>query len=789
MRKLVQKSIHLFANLILIFSTLLPLLNLSASSVVATTVGATNLLPGTDYDTGDHTWTNQQYLNSNSYSTAGSTSFTSFTNGGKFNLTTNSINQAGYAIFNGALDMRNAVTMTAQIFVQDTNLYANWQNSGDSLGFILTPQSTATLKANVGNATGPQLGIGGLANSFFVGRDLFTNTALQDNYIDGNTVGVATRGGGNEISIRHTGVGGTLLPLAGTGYGSNNPTGTNTPGDAWMNAPDNTFVNNPGASATENVSLNWQPDSTNTAPTGFSSGTLTFSLTAQVGGAPFVLSTKANMANSMSVGFVGATGGNKGTQTLTLLSSNTISSAKGQAQVQVNYINSATGAAIGTMPLSTIEANVGDKVSVAAPDGTASSTMSTASAAGAYTYVAPNAPAGYTFSKITYGSTGATTAPLVANFDPTQVNPNQINVYYTPNLQTGMVNYLYQLGTPGTTLNADGSGALPSSNPTVAGIAPALPANQSLSGGTDSVIVWASPTLPAGYVVDHVTAPDGKSYATVEQAIASHPTFIMGANNFTIFIAAQLQTARINFMIDPSSLPAGIAIPETPAPITISNTGTGMTGAPIALADIAEAQDRINQILSDSSFNSWSIYAYSDPMGKSYTDVNANLATAVAGNGQVLLGNDNTYTVYLSYQGTLSLQVPDQIDFGQLTVSSANMRQVSGKMNSDVIVIDERQVPTAWTLQLAEEQPLQERDAAGTVRVGGISFEGLMTFGQNVLSSTNAITVYQQSVGSSGTVLALPTYSSAFSLMIPLTAQKVGVQFQGQVVWTLSVAP
>lgn len=449
------------------------------------------------------------------------------------------------------------------------------------------------------------------------------------------------------------------------------------------------------------------------------------------------------------------------------------------------------------MPLSTIEANVGDKISVVAPGGTPNSTLSTASTSGTYTYVAPNAPTGYGFGKITYGSAGATTAPLVANFDPTQANPNQINVYYAPNLQTGTVNYLYQPGTPGTTLNADGSGALPSSNPTTAGTALALPANQPLSGVTDGAIAWTSPTLPAGYAVDHVIAPDGKSYATVAQAIASNPTFVMGGNNFTIFIAAQLQTAQINFVMDTSSLPAGTAIPETPAPIVISNTGTGMTGAPIAVADIAQAQDRINQILSSSSFSSWSIYAYSDSIGNTYTDANANLAAAVAGSGQVLLGNNNTYTVYLSYQGTLLLQAPNSIDFGSQTITAANMRQVSGALSDSVLVVDERATPTPWTLTVAETSPLQEVDSSGTVIAGGISFAGLMNFidrngTESTLNSTQQTWVYTQSTGTTSAVTVLDklsTGNSGFYLSIPMNYQKIGASFSGEVTWTVSVTP
>lgn len=327
-KNLLKKLIHTGASVLLLVSHLLP-----SAPIYAATVGGTSLTPGMDYDTGDHTWTSQQYLNSNSYSTAGKTSFSAFTNGGSFTLVSNSTSSAGYAIFNGALDMRNATTLTAQISVLD-NLYANWQNSGDSLGFILTPQSTSTLKANIGNATGPQLGIGGLANSFFAGRDLFMNTSIVDNYIDGNTPGVATRGGGNEIAIRHTNSSGSLVALSGQGYGVNNALGTNTPGDAWMNAADNTFAGGPGSSALENVYLSWQPDATNSAPKGYTSGTLNFQLATQGSSSyTYSVSTHTNMANSMSIGFVGATGNNVGTLKLNLLSTNTLNSAKGQAQV------------------------------------------------------------------------------------------------------------------------------------------------------------------------------------------------------------------------------------------------------------------------------------------------------------------------------------------------------------------------------------------------------------------------------------------------------------------------
>ena len=80
------------------------------------------------------------------------------------------------------------------------------------------------------------------------------------------------------------------------------------------------------SSVQEPITVTWTPDATNTASTGYTSGTLTFNLIAQTtsngaligasavngGTGGYTLTTHTNLQNSLTVGFVGGTGGNYG---------------------------------------------------------------------------------------------------------------------------------------------------------------------------------------------------------------------------------------------------------------------------------------------------------------------------------------------------------------------------------------------------------------------------------------------------------------------------------------------
>ena len=103
------------------------------------------------------------------------------------------------------------------------------------------------------------------------------------------------------------------------------------------------------SSVQEPITVTWTPDATNTASTGYTSGTLTFNLIAQTtsngaligasavngGTGGYTLTTHTNLQNSLTVGFVGGTGGNYGNLSVSLNGA-TITGSKGTEPVPIN---------------------------------------------------------------------------------------------------------------------------------------------------------------------------------------------------------------------------------------------------------------------------------------------------------------------------------------------------------------------------------------------------------------------------------------------------------------------
>ncbi|PGE25521.1 hypothetical protein, partial [Bacillus cereus] len=87
------------------------------------------------------------------------------------------------------------------------------------------------------------------------------------------------------------------------------------------------------------------------------------------GGYP--LTTHTNLQNSLTVGFVGGTGGNYGNLSVSLNGA-TITGSKGTEPVPINYLNKVTGKPIPSMAQSSITANVNDTIGAAltAPSST-----------------------------------------------------------------------------------------------------------------------------------------------------------------------------------------------------------------------------------------------------------------------------------------------------------------------------------------------------------------------------------------------------------------------------------
>lgn len=127
------------------------------------------LVPDQSFDTGNHIYPPQSNQNSALWTNIGSAE-TVETSTFSVNLVNNKSKSAGYALFNGAIDMTQKVSFSGNFSLQ-ANSSTDPFAAGDSLGFILTPKSTDfianNLKSNLAadgtsNVVGKYLGIGGL---------------------------------------------------------------------------------------------------------------------------------------------------------------------------------------------------------------------------------------------------------------------------------------------------------------------------------------------------------------------------------------------------------------------------------------------------------------------------------------------------------------------------------------------------------------------------------------------------------------------------------------------------
>lgn len=243
------------------------------------------LVPDQSFDTGNHIYPPQSNQNSALWTNIGSAE-TVETSTFSVNLVNNKSKSAGYALFNGAIDMTQKVSFSGNFSLQ-ANSSTDPFAAGDSLGFILTPKSTDfianNLKSNLAadgtsNVVGKYLGIGGLSDSIFMGRDLYQNSDVD---LDGSGTENAAS---NNVSIRQT----------------------NNLGELIKQAYPTTSVPNTGSTITENMKIDWQPSSTLTNDKNVT-GELTYTISSENRGKATTLSEKITVARSMSLGIIGST--------------------------------------------------------------------------------------------------------------------------------------------------------------------------------------------------------------------------------------------------------------------------------------------------------------------------------------------------------------------------------------------------------------------------------------------------------------------------------------------------
>ncbi|MQQ80660.1 hypothetical protein GFV15_06810 [Lactococcus lactis] len=519
-------------------STLLPIGNLAFQTKIekaqAATASSGTLVPGnTTYDTGGHAYSGTEFAQASNYLTYGKASIVS----PWINLVTNTTSSVGLGIFNGSVSSISAssgFTLKATIKADMTNgilggLLQNWESAGDALGIILSGASKEQLQTNAqsSNAAASGLGIRGLPNTVFLGRDLYSNLISDDGSSTTGVDGVDTTNGwrsgsGNVIAIRSTNSSGAM---ANANYPAGTNTGTNT-GQAWMQADDSTSllgVTNPNV-VTEPISVTWTPDVTNTGAAGFTSGTLSFSLTSQnsalLGSTKtYTISTHMNLQNSLSIGFVGATGGNAGALSVSLNGA-TLTGQKGTQTVPVNYLNKVTGQPIPGMAASGITANVNDTIGAAltAPSSTYPDNNT-------YTYVVPAAPTGYQANSATTTTVLAANPASTTNTSATTVT----NFIVGTTLATLPTNLAY--GVAGTGVTTDTS--VVTDNPF---------SNTTLLSNYATALTNA---VPAGYNITKIsngitTVSGTTTAATLAAFTAANPTVSSTStnNNYTVTLTA-----------------------------------------------------------------------------------------------------------------------------------------------------------------------------------------------------------------------------------------------------------
>ncbi|MCT1178844.1 WxL domain-containing protein [Lactococcus lactis] len=573
-KNLLKKSTNIGASALLLVSTLLPILALHGETTVSAANTTTTLNPGGTVDTGNHTWSSDDFKTPGNFTPVGkNTSGASWLSKSTYDFGTNQRDTGSWLPFNRAVDMTHPLSLDGSTYAR-----AYWPGNGlklgDANGVLLTNLSSSQLS---GGSTGGNLGIGNLGSgTYFIGNNY--SYQEQPSFFGGyySTATVIAQGNGA--------------------------------GKKVLNASTDYFAKN---NSSNSFFMTW------TNPVLNSDGTVTGTMTyrSRNAGTDYIASKQLTVQKSLSIGFMAATGGNFSRMSVTV---DSITASKGVQPVNVNYLNSATGGQLApkgsAWKNSTITANVGDKIGVV-PQGNMTSTSDN------YDYFAPVAPTGYTFES-------TSSAVTVQNFPSGTVNPNQINISYTPLVQTGGFTFNYdptaqrtpavptKLSVSGVTdqlfsasslnvqknltdkvpagyyiykiTSASGkatSGATtdatikaffalnPSFDTTTANNQyqvtlaptnqlgqvsfdynksvptnpPALPSTIQLSGLTGSALSFVMPTLEPGYVVNEVLGPDNKTYSSVTEALTANDHFTTGSNNFKVIIAAEKQTGTISY--------------------------------------------------------------------------------------------------------------------------------------------------------------------------------------------------------------------------------------------------
>lgn len=590
-----KKWIYGASVLTLAVSTLLPVGNLaflpkSENVQAATTPANGALTAGGTADTGDHIYGSTAIQTNGNWSPGGTSAWSS--NWINFTTMSTSTWSTGYAYFTGASSMSfsSGFTLSGNFKAQKTTTLLQDSGpfgSGDGIGFFLTPVSKTAFQANFNNAgtppiaadpawgnpyrnpKGPGLGIAGLSNSIFAGRDLYNDTT---GYGSGTTLGPldglqGTTGTSNNISIRTTDSTGALNR---TGYST-----VASPGN-----PLGGFVGIGNDHVVDKMSLTWTPTGTVNAQ-----GQITGNLMLvdqplddngnPVGSSVSTVYNNITVNSAMNIGAFGSTGGNQGALSLNVASMS-FNGQKGQEPVTVNYINSVTKQEMPSMPSSTITANISDIVGVGA---TASTPSPLNTVGNTYIFTPPATPAGYTLASYPSNITVQAYDASVSS------NPNVLNVNYTPSQQTVAFKWATATGTTLATLPTNlAYGAAGTGVTTDTSVVTDNPFSNTTS--LSNYATALTNAVPAGYNITSIsngtaTYAGATTAATLASFTAANPTVSATStnNNYTVTLTANPANIAGSFtFVDGTpgfTNTAGIAGPT--GNLTLNGTGTTAT--------------------------------------------------------------------------------------------------------------------------------------------------------------------------------------------------------------------
>ncbi|MFK4935030.1 lectin-like domain-containing protein [Lactococcus garvieae] len=655
-------------------------------------------------------------------------------------LIDNEPHQTAYGIFNMAFDMTSPLDIQAHIKVEVGEGERGPNPAGDGLGIIFTPQGSENFETG---QTDSGLGVLGIPNSVFIGRDLYWDEGID--MISGplklpNGTTAFSQNHSDEITIRATDEKGNFI----------------TPQEYPKDAVGRQSIE-PG----DHVYIQWDPKSSNEKNV---TGVLRFRLTGK--GTSYkdektqfdsiaTIETTATFQKTSSMSFVASTN-----TSASKLSINTnefiIVGWKGTQIVNINYLDAVTKEPIKASKPSIIKANVGDKIGVIKLKDKPNS-------GDTYDYKAPEFK-DYTISSIT--------GPLsVQNYNlDLENNPNEINVYYSSTaVLKGQVKYDW-----------DSKAIIPGVN-SLGMIIGEIPSDLAIEGKEGEAFTFkklAEEKVPEGYEISEVVGPDDKIYKgsqALEEALSANPKFISTNNKFQIHLKAKIQ--EITWDVSYLGLPLGAQREKL-------RIIRDYTGAPLGIEEAQVAEELLEQWIKDHR-NGWLKQEYSNVYQTGYRS----FREAMEATGGYVLSSSNIYTSKLQYNGGIGfISVPNTIDFGNHKVAP-NQQVYRGKADQSLSIFDTRapDFQSNWHLSVSEIKPLHN-EKQDIIFKNQIFYQG----------SNQALNDEEQEVFSSQSitnpldtkfVIINKEEASPFTLQVPTEYQKINTKFEGEIRWTLTISP